>query len=120
MPCVALLHADTCNLHASCLPLVNPDTSLLEKLSDACQKATFGLNKKDVLDESYRKAGKMDINNFAINFNPERLNLIKNIRHNLFADDKRDIRAELYKLNVYGMCSFNFPESIRLMCAAFL
>jgi hypothetical protein len=37
-------------------------------LSDACQPATFGVNKEDVLDESYRKAGKMDVTDFATNF----------------------------------------------------
>ena len=34
------------------------DDEQLEHLSETCDKATFGLNKEDVLDESYRKAGK--------------------------------------------------------------
>jgi hypothetical protein len=95
-------------LPVSRLPLINPDISLLEKLSNACQKATFGLNRQDVLDESYRKAGKMDVGKFAIHFSPERLNLIKRVQHGLLSptDKERKVRAELYKLNVYGKRTF--------------
>ena len=32
----------------------------LETLSQACQPASFGFNKEDVLNEAYRKAGNMD------------------------------------------------------------
>lgn len=37
----------------------------LDALSSACQPATFGLNQRDVLDETYRKAGKLDTTIFA-------------------------------------------------------
>ena len=33
----------------------------LEQLTQACVPATFGVNEKDVLDETYRKAGKLDL-----------------------------------------------------------
>ena len=42
-----------------------PETAL-KLLSDACDPATFGLDDKDVLYESYRKAGKLDADNFSI------------------------------------------------------
>lgn len=41
-----------------------------EDVSNACQPATFGLNNRDVLDEAYRKAGKLDAGRFAWLFNP--------------------------------------------------
>ncbi|KAL9124866.1 MAG: hypothetical protein Q9217_005855, partial [Psora testacea] len=35
-----------------------------------CQPATFGRDGEDVLDESYRKAGKLDANRFCTSFDP--------------------------------------------------
>ena len=35
-----------------------------------CQPATFGAQEQDVLNESYRKAWKMDMDNFSTRFNP--------------------------------------------------
>ncbi|KAF5374125.1 hypothetical protein D9615_008850 [Tricholomella constricta] len=61
--------------------------SKLEALSAACEPATFGLDQLDVLDESYRKAGKMDT-------------LLNG------ADEGKILKAELYKLNVYMKDSF--------------
>ena len=72
-------------------------------MAGACQRATFGVEQKDVLDESYRKAGKMDPSEFATQFTvmPE---LIDAIRDTLLQSrvDQGPIRVELYKLNVYG------------------
>ncbi|TDL27743.1 hypothetical protein BD410DRAFT_738968, partial [Rickenella mellea] len=80
----------------------------LDKLAKACQPATFGLNQEDVLDENYRKAGKMDLNQFSINFNPERLGIAKAVQSLLLGWDEgdRNIVLEPYKLNVYGVGSF--------------
>ncbi|KAG5352109.1 hypothetical protein C0989_003834 [Termitomyces sp. Mn162] len=63
--------------------------------------ATFGWNKEDVLDESYRKAGKMDFGNFASLLNIEKLEIIDRVRTQLLdaADDEKIIKPELYKLN---------------------
>ncbi|KDQ10395.1 hypothetical protein BOTBODRAFT_147759 [Botryobasidium botryosum FD-172 SS1] len=78
----------------------------LAHLANSCDKATFGVNQEDVLDESYRKAGKLDADRFAWNF--QALNLVDRIKQVLFTMDSkpREIRAELYKLNVYGPGSF--------------
>jgi len=76
----------------------------LQKLVAACQPATFGLNKEDILDESYRKAGKLDRSDFATNIDITGSGLLDSIHGALFGWEKerREIRAELYKLNVYG------------------
>ncbi|KIN98277.1 hypothetical protein M404DRAFT_157967 [Pisolithus tinctorius Marx 270] len=75
----------------------------LDKLSDACQPATFGVNKEDVYDESYRKARKLDIRNFATLFNIDNIGLVDVIRNALLEgeDENRRIKVEMYKLNVY-------------------
>lgn len=73
-------------------------------LSRTCDAATFGRNQEDVLDESYRKAGKLDSTDFATFFDPVRSGLVEIIRGNLLEghDDSKPVYAELYKLNVYG------------------
>jgi len=73
----------------------------LEALSQACQPASFGLNNKDVLDETYRKAGKMDLNAFATLFDPRSLGIHDIIERDLLATDQM-VEFELSKLNVYG------------------
>ena len=76
----------------------------LEHLPKACQPATFGVNREDVLDESYRKAGKIDAMDFATKFVLEDSSLIHVVRSELLEghDTNKAIKAELYKLNVYG------------------
>ncbi|EJD46054.1 hypothetical protein AURDEDRAFT_87240 [Auricularia subglabra TFB-10046 SS5] len=80
----------------------------LDKLAAACEPATFGLNQKDVLDESYRKAGKLDKKDFALNLDIVRSGLLQAVHDGLFSWEAspRNIQAELYKLNVYGPGSF--------------
>jgi hypothetical protein len=81
-----------------------PSQHEVESLAKACQPATFGINQKDVLDETYRKAGKLDLTDFGINFDIHNSGLLESVRSSLFQseDEERPIRAELYKLNVYG------------------
>jgi len=55
----------------------------LESLANACAPATFGAGNKDVLDLSYRKAGKMDVINFVTRFDPDRLGLSEFVRGQL-------------------------------------
>jgi hypothetical protein len=76
----------------------------LESLSQACTPATFGMDNKDVMDLSYRKAGKLDTADFLARFDPERLGLSEFVRGQLLEgeQDKKGLRTELYKLNVYG------------------
>ena len=74
----------------------------------ACAPASFGRGGHDILDEDYRKAGKLDTQYFAPKFDPERYDLLDIVQDNLLdsADASQHIRAELYKLNVYGRSSF--------------
>lgn len=74
----------------------------LQSLTDACSKATFGQGDKDVLDESYRRAGKLDFGKFSWSLRLRGLDAI--IRDGLlpFEGDPGLIEFELYKLNVYG------------------
>ncbi|KAI0250472.1 hypothetical protein BJV78DRAFT_1108457, partial [Lactifluus subvellereus] len=84
----------------------------LEQLAQACEPATFGHNKEDVMDETYRKAGKMDTNYFATPLVPGHTDLIKIVRNYLLegTDSARKIKVELYKLNVYSKGSFFKPH----------
>lgn len=77
-------------------------------MSDSCEAATFGVDQKDVLDESYRKAGKMDVSNFASNFSLARTGIMEHVRSQLLEGDAQ-VQVELYKLNVYGKDIFIIP-----------
>ncbi len=65
------------------------------------------MNKEDVLDETYRKAGKMDSESFSPHLDPVHTDLLKIIRDYLLegSQSMKNIKLELYKLNVYGMHS---------------
>jgi len=56
------------------------------------------------MDESYRKAGKMDTVNFATNLDLHSSGLIESIRNQLlgWGGAERSIKVELYKLNAYS------------------
>ncbi|KAJ7211619.1 hypothetical protein GGX14DRAFT_623191 [Mycena pura] len=86
-----------------------PEAQLLE-LAAACQPATFGVDQKDVLDETYRKAVKMDNDKFASSLDIAASGILKAISPDLLdgqqGGDEKALRAELYKLNIYGPGSF--------------
>ncbi|KAI0369404.1 hypothetical protein BV20DRAFT_946141 [Pilatotrama ljubarskyi] len=84
----------------------------MEQLERACDAAAFGRNKETVLDETYRKAGKMDLSNFVMRFDAERARLIDVVRTGLLTGDResRGIIAKPYKLNVYGKGAFFKPH----------
>jgi hypothetical protein len=92
----------------------DPSEDQLSALAEACQKATFGLNQNDVLDESYRKAGKMDATDYATQFCPTDSGIVDIIRDGLLygPNIEKSIKVEPYKLNVYGPGSF-FQSSCR-------
>ncbi|KAJ3516482.1 hypothetical protein NLJ89_g1087 [Agrocybe chaxingu] len=96
------------DLKAELIDFAHATDEQLKKLADACQPATFGHGQKDVLDESYRKARKMDATMFASHFSPLQLGIINSIVGSLFHEQREatEIRAELYKLNVYGPGAF--------------
>ncbi|TCD66044.1 hypothetical protein EIP91_001900 [Steccherinum ochraceum] len=86
-----------------CLDFTSATDDDLEALSQACDPATFGLNQEDVLDETYRKAGKLDTSNFATTFDPYSSGLLQTVNEHLLSTDAdhSTIRAERYKINVY-------------------
>ncbi|KAG9308531.1 hypothetical protein JVU11DRAFT_11875 [Chiua virens] len=98
-----LYYGQRTDLHR--LDLAHATTEELEALSQACEPATFGLNNKDVLDETYRKAGKLDLDEFATLFDPRSLGIHDVIERDLLATDQA-VEFELYKLNVYGKDGF--------------
>jgi hypothetical protein len=77
-----------------------------DQLVKECEPATFGRGKEDILDEEYRKAGKMDPGHFSTNFTPYEYGVVDMIVQALaYSADKsgtdyRGIRAQLYNLNV--------------------
>jgi hypothetical protein len=85
----------------------------LEQLAQACEPASFGLKQELVLDETYRKARKLDSESFASMLNPSHTDLIKIIRGNLLEglESTEGIKVELYKLNIYGKC-LNFVKIV--------
>lgn len=87
------------------IDLSDTSANALDALEQACDPAPFGRNHETVLDPTYRKAGKMDVGAFMIGFEPERYGLIEAVRCALFPgnEESKHVRAELYKLNVYGM-----------------
>jgi hypothetical protein len=90
------------------LPIKDDDESAFQQLLKDCQPATFGLGGEEVLDEEYRKAGKMDTTNFSSTFNLAQDRIMYTLHQALVQSpllDKmnkrlRGVRAELYKLNV--------------------
>ena len=94
------------NLISKLIFPLEPNTSgNLEQLIKDCQPATFGYKGKDIYDETYRKASKLDASAFSSTLNPYELGIIDAIAQVLLpsvkdANNMRGIRAELYKLNV--------------------
>ncbi|KAK7046439.1 Fe2OG dioxygenase domain-containing protein [Favolaschia claudopus] len=82
----------------------------LKDLAAACQKATFGVNQADVLDETYRKAGKMDLDKFATRLDVLSSGILSAIKQDILqgqaAGSDKVLVPELYKLNVYGPGAF--------------
>jgi hypothetical protein len=91
-------------LRRRCINLANATPDELEQLAQACEPASFGVKQENKLDESYRKAGKMDSGCFASMLDPSHTDLIKIVRGYLLEglDSKEGIKAELYKLNIYS------------------
>ncbi len=95
-------------LFFSFIDFLNISEDDLRQLAEACDPATFGMDDKDVLDLSYRTAGKKDRNDFMTALDLERAGLMDTIRYDLLDGEKglRPIYAELYNMNVYGSSIF--------------
>ena len=77
----------------------------LDQLTVACEPATFGHGTEDVYDETYRKARRVDSQNFSTQLDPVGSGLLQTIETQLAptqAKKPMSIKAEIYKLNVYG------------------
>ncbi|KAI1419486.1 hypothetical protein F5Y12DRAFT_789007 [Xylaria sp. FL1777] len=107
--------ASQCNLT---FPLMDGQQEILAGLLRDMQPATFGFQGKDVYDESYRKASKLDPSRFASTFNPYELGIVDVVAQLLLpnlqddSDSRRGVRAELSKLNVYSGPSGHFRAHV--------
>ena len=94
-------------LHKVSFPF-SQDTAGFEALLRKCEPATFGLENRDVLDEGYGKAGKLDNTAFSTNFHPHDCGIVNAVHQILMPQwgDKKlhGVRAELYKLNPQSTC----------------
>ena len=92
---------------------IDDGVTAIEGLLRDCVPATFGIGGEEVLDETYRKAVKLDAHQFSTNFNPYDVGIVDSISQVLlpgiakpFADgkaifgDNSGVVAELYTLNV--------------------
>lgn len=89
-------------------PLEPATEGNLEQLIHDMSPATFGRGGEDVLDESYRKATKMDPSQFSATFNPYELGIVDAVAQALLpslrhSKQPRAVKAELYKLNVSSL-----------------
>lgn len=106
------------NLTSKLVFPLEPNTSgNLEQLVKDCQPATFGYKGKDIYDETYRKASKLDASAFSSTLNPYELGIIDAIAQVLLpsvkgANNMRGVRAELYKLNIYSGPSGKFQAHV--------
>lgn len=106
------------NLTSKLVFPLEPNTSgNLEQLVKDCQPATFGYKGKDIYDETYRKASKLDASAFSSTLNPYELGIIDAIAQVLLpsvkdASNMRGVRAELYKLNIYSGPSGKFQAHV--------
>ena len=106
-PSDAATPASSCKL---VFPLEPATSANLGKLVTSMAPASFGLGGKDVYDETYRKALKLDPTQFSIDFCPYEYGIIDAIAQvllptlNVKLANMRGVRAELYKLNVRVGC----------------
>ncbi|MCJ1249499.1 hypothetical protein MMC30_006723 [Trapelia coarctata] len=100
-------------------------TSAIDDLIRDSTPATFGRQGVDILDESYRKAAKLDNTQFSTNFSPYEFGIVNSVAQVLlpeiaepFTDGETSfvenlgVIAELYKLNVYSGPSGRFRPHV--------
>ncbi|KAF5357328.1 hypothetical protein D9758_005963 [Tetrapyrgos nigripes] len=93
---------------ARCINLFTAKPEQLAHLTSICGNATFGLGQQDVLDESYRKAKKLDTSSFfsGLERNDHVNEIVNKLTLTLIKQNDKVLRSELYKLNVYDQGSF--------------
>lgn len=104
------------------LPLGPNETP--EALLRACSQASFGLGNREVIDESYRKASKLDCSQFCTNFSPWDSGIMNSIQKTLLQAtisqedesiaprDMHFLEAKLYALNIYSAPSGKFKAHV--------
>ncbi|PQE32019.1 Oxoglutarate iron-dependent dioxygenase protein [Rutstroemia sp. NJR-2017a WRK4] len=112
-------NSSTSSIHKIQFPSSSTD---INELLLASERATFGLDGKDVLDETYRKAAALATDKFSTNFHPADHGLVDALAqillpdYRLRADGKKKelwgVKAELYKLNVYSGPSGKFKKHV--------
>ncbi|ESK89103.1 hypothetical protein Moror_5276 [Moniliophthora roreri MCA 2997] len=95
--------------NAESLNLASATAEQLTKLISVCDAAPFGRGAQTVMDESYRKALKLELAQFATPFDLAATGILHKIQQDLVDTDtaiRRPIRAEPYKLNIYDKGAF--------------
>ena len=77
----------------------------LSSLCSACEPAPFGLNQETIHDPTVRTALQLTVDQFAVNFHPAATSILHDVARILVREEK-NIRCELYKLNVYESGGF--------------
>lgn len=90
-----------------------------EHLLQACQPASFGRGGEAVLDDKYRKAGKLDRSEFATNFCPYESGIVDVVTQLLapqYEDDKhvRGIKVIFYDGSFPTLSVLRSPQYVRL------
>jgi hypothetical protein len=107
---VSILYCFACFLkptysQAKSLNTADVTEEQLDSLVSVCEAASFGRGTETVLDESYRKALKLDLSQFSTPFDLSSTPILHKIQQDLVDTDttlRRHIRTEPYKLNIYG------------------
>ncbi|KAJ3032526.1 hypothetical protein HDU99_010921, partial [Rhizoclosmatium hyalinum] len=84
------------------------DSTIINKLVEACSPASFGFKTETVLNPEYRQALKIDSSNFLTSFDVYRNGIVDLISKALVSN--APVCAELHKLNVYGPGGFFKPH----------
>lgn len=106
-------------------PLQDHETSKLDQLIQNGGPATFGHLGNNILDESYRRATKLDSSQFSSNFHPHDHGILDAISQTLLPtvtglrpldkiqhSENWGLVAELYKLNIYSAPSGRFKAHV--------
>ncbi|KAF8999243.1 hypothetical protein BDZ89DRAFT_1121952 [Hymenopellis radicata] len=107
----------TDNESLSYLNLAAATDDEISQLISSSDAAPFGRGTETVLDDTYRKAHKLDVSQFSTVFELAGTPILNKISQDLVdftVSVKRAVRAERYKLNVYGHSSCR--KHVRLSC----
>ncbi|KAL4884962.1 hypothetical protein BJY04DRAFT_214846 [Aspergillus karnatakaensis] len=89
-------------------PEASPEA--VERLTTDCDPASFGRGERDVLDPEYRRAGEMNVNQFATSFHPADFGILENVGQVLLPSISRDISNKRTK--VYSGPSGHFRKHV--------